>query len=104
MSCSRCPRSRPITTRCSERVREPEARQQLAGIGREVATILVRDFLPGEPRKQIQSAMSDVEIALNARFAPDEPMPSQRKLRERNRKEYQGRTWATREHLEQIKQ
>jgi hypothetical protein len=78
---------------------EPEARQQLAGIGREVATIMARDFFSGEPRKQIEGALADAEAVINARFAPDEPRPSHRKLRERNRKEYRGRTWATREHL-----
>src|SRR5262249_28015393 len=81
------------------KLEETEARQQLAGIAREVATIVARDFFSSEPRKQIESAMTDAEAALNARFAPDEPRTSHRKLRERNRKEYQGRTWATREHL-----
>ena len=78
---------------------EPEARQQLAAIGREVAAIVTRDFFAGEPRKQIESAMANAEASLNARFAPDEPHPSHRKLRQRERKEYRGRTWATREHL-----
>lgn len=78
---------------------ETEARQQLAGIRREVATIVTRDFFCGEPRKQIEGAIAAVEAALNARFAPDEPRAAQRKLRERNREEYQGRTWATREQL-----
>jgi len=81
------------------KLEETEARQQLAGIGREVATIVARDFFPGEPRKQVETAMADAEAVLNAHFAPDEPRTSHRKLRERNRKEYQGRTWATREHL-----
>jgi hypothetical protein len=78
---------------------EPAARQQLAAIGREVAAIVARDFFAGEPRKQIESAMANAEAALNARFAPDEPHPSHRKLRHRDRKEYRGRTWATRERL-----
>jgi hypothetical protein len=81
------------------KLEEPEARQQLAGVGREVADIVARDFFAGEPRKQMESAIADAEAALNARFAPDEPKASHRKLRERIRKEYQGRTWATREHL-----
>jgi hypothetical protein len=81
------------------KLEETGARQRLAAIGREVATIVARDFFPGEPQKQIESAMADTESALNARFAPDEPRVSHRKLRERNRKEYQGRTWATREHI-----
>jgi hypothetical protein len=78
---------------------EPEARQRLAGINREVAVIVNRDFFPGEPRKQTETALADAEAALNARFAPDEPHPAHRKLRPRERKDYRGRTWATREHL-----
>jgi hypothetical protein len=78
---------------------EPEARQRLAGVAREVAAVLARDFFPGEPRKQMQGALADAEAALNARFAPDEPHAAHRKIRPRDRKDYRGRTWATRERL-----
>src|ERR1700745_4202088 len=33
---------------------DPEARQRLAGIAREVAVVVARDFFPGEPRKQME--------------------------------------------------
>ena len=78
---------------------EPQARQRLAGVAREVAAITERDFFPGEPRKQMEAALGDAELAINACFAPDEPRPAHRKIRQRNRKDYRGRTWATREHL-----
>lgn len=78
---------------------EPEARQRLAGIAREVATIVARDFFAGESRKQMEAALADAEAALNARFAPDEPRAAHRTIRARERKDYRGRTWATREHL-----
>jgi len=78
---------------------EPEARQRLAAIGREVAAIATRDFYPGEPRQQMEEALADAEVALSARFAPDEPHAARRKIRARERKDYRGRTWATREHL-----
>jgi hypothetical protein len=78
---------------------EPEARQLLAGIAREVAAIVARDFFPGEPRMQMEGALADAEGALNARFAPDEPHAAHRKIRPRDHKDYRGRTWATREHL-----
>ena len=81
------------------RLAEPEARQRLAGISREVAVIATRDFFPGEPREQMEGALADAEAALNARFAPDEPHAAHRKIRPRERKDYRGRTWATREHL-----
>lgn len=81
------------------RMAEPEARQRLATLAREVAAIASRDFFPGEPRKQMDGALADAEAAVNARFAPGEPRAAHRKIRARERKDYRGRTWATREHL-----
>jgi hypothetical protein len=78
---------------------EPEARQRLASIAREVAALATRDFFPSEPREQMEGALADAETAINARFAPDEPHAAHRKIQPRDRKEYRGRTWATREHL-----
>jgi hypothetical protein len=78
---------------------EPQARQQLAGVAREVSAIVARDFFPGEPSKQMEKALADAEVAINARFAPDEPHPAHRKIRPHDRKDYRGRTWATRERL-----
>jgi hypothetical protein len=78
---------------------DPEARQRLAGITREVAATVARDFFPGEPRKQMEGALADAESAVNARFAPDEPHAAHRKIQPRDRKDYRGRTWATRERL-----
>jgi hypothetical protein len=78
---------------------DPEARQRLASVAREVAMIVARDFFPGEPRKQMEGALADAEAALNARFAPDEPHAAHRQIRPRDRKDYRGRTWATRERL-----
>jgi|SRR6185312_12357 len=80
-------------------LREAEARQRLAAIVREVAAIVARDFFAAEPRKQMEGALADAEAALNARFSPDEPHAAHRKIAVRNRKDYRGRTWATREHL-----
>jgi hypothetical protein len=79
--------------------RESESRQRLANIGRDLAALVVRDFFPGEPRKQIETTLADAEAAVNARFSPDEPHSARRKIRRRNREDFQGRTWATRERL-----
>jgi hypothetical protein len=81
------------------KMEELEARGELTSVAREVAAIVDRDFFPGEPRKQMQSALAAAEAAINARFAPDEPSPAHRSITRRNRKDYRGRTWATREHL-----
>jgi len=82
-----------------DKLAELAARQRLASIGREAAAIATRDFFPGEPRKQMEGALADAEAAVNGRFAPDEPHVAHRKIRPRDRKDYRGRTWATREHL-----
>jgi hypothetical protein len=78
---------------------EFEARRRIAAIGREVAALMATDFFPGESHRQMTQALADAEAALNARFAPDEPHPAQHKIRRRDRKDYQHRLWATREHL-----
>jgi len=78
---------------------EPEGRQRLAGITREVAAIVARDFFPGEPRKQMEGALADAERAFNARFSPDEPHAAHRNIQPRDRRDFRGRTWATRERL-----
>lgn len=82
------------------RLRESEARQRVAAIGREVAALVARDFFPGEPRKQMEGLLEDASAALNARFTPDEPHPAhRRKIRRLERTSFRGRTWATRERL-----
>jgi hypothetical protein len=78
---------------------EPEARQRLASLVREVAGTMDRDFFPAEAFKQIEAAMASTEAAVNAQFSPDEPRAAHRKIRLRNRRDYQRRSWATREHL-----
>jgi hypothetical protein len=44
-------------------------------------------------------ALANAEAAVNAHFAPDEPHTTNRKIRRRERRDYRGRTWATRERL-----
>jgi hypothetical protein len=85
--------------RAMGKLRENEARQRLAALGREVTSIITRDYFPGPSRDQVEGAFADAEAALNARFAPDEPHPARHKIRRRDPKEYAGRTWATRERL-----
>jgi hypothetical protein len=81
------------------KLEEPEVRQRLAAVAREVVAIVARDFFPGEPRKQMDLALADTEAEINARFAPNEPRPAHRKIPIRDRKLYRGRTWGTRERL-----
>lgn len=80
-------------------VAELDARRALAAITRDVAATASIDFFPGRALEQVQSALADAEAAINARFSPNEPQPAHRKIPRRDRKDYRGRTWATRQHV-----
>lgn len=78
---------------------ELDARRRLAAITRELAALEAIDFFPGPSRDQLRSALSDAESALNARFARNEPTAAHRKIARLDVKDYQERTWMTRERL-----
>lgn len=78
---------------------EVEARRQLTALCRDVAALAIIDFFPGAARRQVESALTDAEAALNARFSPDEPHSATGTIPRRETARYCGRTWATRQHL-----
>jgi hypothetical protein len=78
---------------------ELEARKALGAIARDVATTATTDFFAGKSQAQVQSALADVEAALNERFSPNEPQPHHRKIPRRDPKDSLGRTWATRQKM-----
>jgi hypothetical protein len=78
---------------------EVETRRQLATLRRDVAALVAIDFFPGASRHQVESALSDVEAALNSRFSPDEPHVAKGIIPKREKARYHGRTWATRQRL-----
>lgn len=78
---------------------EVEARRELAMLRRDVAAVVEIDFFPGSPRRQVESALSDAEAALNARFSPDEPHALHGGVPRCDPAKYRGRLWATRERL-----
>jgi len=81
------------------KLEENEARRRLAAARREAAALTTVDFFPGESRAQLDNAMADAESALTAQFSPEEPHPARGKILRRDRKDYRGRVWATRQHL-----
>jgi hypothetical protein len=78
---------------------EATARRGLEGLRRRMGQIVGSDFFPGASRPQAEGALVDAEAAMMARFSPGEPHSMHRAIRRRNRSDYRGRTWATREHL-----
>jgi hypothetical protein len=57
------------------------------------------DFFPSAAALNVQAAWSDFEDAANAVLSPDEPHAEQRSIALLEKRDYQGRTWATRRHL-----
>jgi hypothetical protein len=78
---------------------ELEARRSLVIISREATALKEADVFPGRPAGQMRSALNEANAALNARFSPNEPKPAHRKIIRRQIKDFQGRTWATRERM-----
>lgn len=78
---------------------ETEARKALATITREASATAATDLFPGKPQKQMLSVLADAEVSLNARFSMDEPKSANRKIPLRQTKDFQGKTWATRERM-----
>jgi hypothetical protein len=78
---------------------ELEARKTLAMITREVAATAATDLFPGKPQEQMHNTLSEAEVALNAHFSPDEPRAAHRRIPRRQIRDFQGKTWATRERM-----
>jgi hypothetical protein len=78
---------------------ELEARKALATITRDASATIATDLFPGKPKGQMRRVLEDAEAAVNTRFSPDEPRPAHRKISRRPIKDYQEKTWATREHM-----
>jgi hypothetical protein len=78
---------------------ELEARKILTMIMREAATTARTDLFPGKAQEQMHGALAEAGAAVNARFSPDEPRPAHRNIPRRSIKEFQGKTWTTREHM-----
>lgn len=93
--------SRDLETlkRSFPKLKESEARQRMAALRRDIGAIVARDFFPAAAREHMEAALADAEMALDARFSPDEPRSAAHHIRRCDPKEYRGRTWATREHL-----
>lgn len=76
---------------------EAEALREVMSVRRDLATLVSIDFFPGAPRQQVEHALDELEAVFNKRFSPDEPHAAKGLVPKRNRADYKGRTWATRE-------
>ena len=78
---------------------EIKARRKLSTIARDGATLLSTDFFPGKASRQLQDLLADAQSTLDAQFSPGEPQAVHRKIPRRDIQAFQGRTWATRQHM-----
>jgi hypothetical protein len=78
---------------------ELEARKILGTITRDAAVAAAIDLFPGKPQEQMHIALAQAAAAVNARFSPDEPRPAHRRIPRRQLKDFQAKTWATRERM-----
>jgi hypothetical protein len=78
---------------------EAQARREWLAVEREAAAVFATDFFAGPSRAQVEAALLDAQSALNARYSPDEPQAAPGGIPRLDRRDFQARAWATREHL-----
>jgi hypothetical protein len=71
--------------------------KQIYRLRKEFEAIALQDFFPGAAREQAATALEDLEHAITECLTPDEPYAVHRRIRRLQSKDYQGRTWATRQ-------
>jgi hypothetical protein len=77
----------------------PEINRTLRRLRREYEALRAIDFFPGEAGARAEAAWSDFIGVVDTVLSPDEPHAADGSIRRLERKDYQGRTWATRRHL-----
>jgi hypothetical protein len=75
------------------------SKRTLKRLSREFSAISINDFFPGPAREQIAALLDTATAELAAAANPDEPRPSQGKIKKLKRDDFQKRIWATRKHL-----
>ncbi len=71
----------------------------LKRLARDFATISAIDFFPGPARDQIAMLLDQAHLEFAVLSNPDEPRPTQGKIKKLKREDYQKRTWATRKRM-----
>jgi hypothetical protein len=63
---------------------------------RQLEAIVARDFFPAALQQQARSALDELSERILRTLSPDEPHAARMRVQRLDKKEYQGRTWATR--------
>jgi hypothetical protein len=80
-------------------LRTPGVNRLLRRLRREYEALRTTDFFPGEATKRAEVGWTDFLGAVDTALSPDEPHAIDGRVRRLERREYRGRTWATRRHL-----
>lgn len=70
--------------------------KQIRKLRKNFAAIADTDFFPGTPQKQVDTALVELEVAVNRLLSPNEPHPVKGAIQTYALADYQGRIWATR--------
>jgi hypothetical protein len=74
----------------------PEALKQARKLRKAFTALSEIDFFPGEPRRQAEAALQDIEASANRLLSPDEPHFADADIPRLDKSKYLGKTWATR--------
>ncbi len=77
----------------------PEINRAMRRLRREYEALRSIDFFPGEAATRAEANWSDFAGVVDTVLSPDEPHAADGSIQRLDRKDYQGRTWATRRHL-----
>lgn len=77
----------------------PASRRSLLRLSREFSALSAIDFFPGPARDQTTSSLAQVTAEFSVLSNPDEPQPTQNKIKILNRDDFQNCIWATRKRL-----
>lgn len=77
----------------------PEVNRLLRRLRREYEALRVTDHFPGEASVRAEVTWADFIAVVDTVLSPDEPQVSGGSIRRLERRDYQGRTWATRRHV-----
>lgn len=72
--------------------------KQVRKLRKAFASLAAIDFFPGEAQQQTETALRQLELAIARILSPDEPHPIEASIAALSLSDFQGKTWATRQH------
>lgn len=92
-------RSQREARKSLSRLAAPEVSRLLRRLRREYEALRATDYFPGEATARAEAGWADFVGLVDTVLSPDEPHAGGGAIRRLDRRDYQGRIWATRRHL-----